>query len=44
ARGESLDVTKLGIAFVNGVVYFVIGLVVFRFAEREAKRRGILGG
>ncbi|GET43300.1 ABC transporter permease [Microseira wollei] len=44
ARGESLDLMKLGIAFINGVVYFAIGLVVFRVAEREAKRRGILGG
>jgi ABC-2 type transport system permease protein len=44
ARGESLDLMKLGIALINGVVYFAIGLLIFRFAEKEAKRRGILGG
>ena len=44
ARGESLDLIKLGIALLNGAVYFAIGLLIFRFAEKEAKRRGILGG
>jgi ABC-2 type transport system permease protein len=44
ARGESLNFTKLGIAFVNGVVYFVVGLLLFYLAEREAKRRGMLSG
>jgi ABC-2 type transport system permease protein len=44
ARGESLDLIQLGIALINGVVYLVIGLLIFQLAEREAKRRGILGG
>ena len=44
ARGESLNFTKLIIAFVNGAVYFALGLLLFRQAEREAKRRGILSG
>ena len=44
ARGESLNLTKLAIAFVNGGVYFCLGLLLFRVAEKEAKRRGILIG
>ncbi|GAB1544712.1 hypothetical protein NUACC21_73880 [Scytonema sp. NUACC21] len=44
ARGESLDFTKLVIAFINGAVYFALGLLLFRVAERESKRRGILNG
>jgi ABC-2 type transport system permease protein len=44
ARGESLNFTKLAIALVNGAVYFTLGLLLFRLAEREAKRRGMLSG
>jgi ABC-2 type transport system permease protein len=44
ARGESLNFTKFVIAFVNGGVYFFLGLLFFRVAERKAKRRGILSG
>ncbi len=44
ARGESLNFTKLVVAFVNAGIYFTVGLLLFRFAEREAKRRGILSG
>ncbi len=44
ARGESLNLTTLIIAFINGTVYFAIGLFLFRVAEKEAKRRGILSG
>ena len=44
ARGESLDLTKLALAFLNGAVYFALGLLIFRMAEREAKRRGMLSG
>ncbi|HEY9735022.1 MAG TPA: ABC transporter permease [Trichocoleus sp.] len=44
ARGEALDWAWLGIAIANGLVYFALGLGLFRWAEREAKRRGILGG
>ncbi|MCX7594583.1 MAG: ABC transporter permease [Fischerella sp.] len=43
-RGESLNFTKLVIAFVNGGIYFAVGLLLFRIAERVAKRRGILSG
>jgi len=44
ARGESLNFTHLTIAFINGAVYFALGLGLFRLAERQAKQRGILGG
>jgi ABC-2 type transport system permease protein len=44
ARGEGLNFTKLGIAFVNGGVYFTVGLLLFRLAERQAKRQGMLSG
>lgn len=44
ARGESLNFTLLIIAFVNGAAYLAVGLVLFRLAEREAKRRGMLSG
>jgi len=44
ARGEDLDLIKLAIAFVNGGLYFCLGLFLFKIAEREAKRRGILSG
>lgn len=44
ARGESLNFAHLIVAVVNGAIYFAIGLLIFRLSEREAKRRGILGG
>lgn len=44
ARGESLDLTQLAIAGLNGAIYFAVGLLIFRVAEREAKRRGMLSG
>ncbi|MGD1855927.1 MAG: ABC transporter permease [Leptolyngbyaceae cyanobacterium] len=44
ARGETLDFSQLGIAFVNGAAYFILGLLVFGWAERQAKRRGTLSG
>lgn len=44
ARGESLNLIQLAIAFMNGIVYFALGLGLFRLAERQAKQRGILGG
>ncbi len=44
ARGENLNSINLLIAFVNGAMYFSIGIFLFRFAEKEAKRRGILSG
>ena len=44
ARGEALNLTQLSLALLNGGVYFTVGLCIFQFAEREAKRRGMLGG
>jgi len=44
ARGGDLNFITLLIAFINGTVYFSIGLFLFRVAEKEAKRRGILSG
>lgn len=44
ARGESLDWGLLGVAIANGLVYFGLGLGLFRWAERAAKQRGSLGG
>lgn len=44
ARGEALDLSGLSLAFLNGISYFTVGLLIFCFAEREAKRRGLLGG
>lgn len=44
ARGEALNVAQFALALLNGTAYFVVGLLIFRFAEREAKRRGLLGG
>jgi ABC-2 type transport system permease protein len=44
ARQQSLDLPTLGFAVLNGIVYFAIGLTFFRWAERETKRRGKLGG
>ncbi|TVP61106.1 MAG: ABC transporter permease [Nodularia sp. (in: Bacteria)] len=44
ARGESLNLTKLLIAFINGTVYFAVGLWIFHQAEGKAKQQGILRG
>ncbi len=44
ARGEALNPVGFSLALVNGIGYFTVGLLIFRFAEREAKRRGMLGG
>ncbi len=44
ARQESLDVGLLSVALLNGLIYFTIGITLFRWAERETKRRGKLGG
>ncbi|MBD1821275.1 ABC transporter permease [Cyanobacteria bacterium FACHB-DQ100] len=44
ARQAGLDWVALGAAFLNGAVYFAIGLLLFRWSERETKRRGKLGG
>lgn len=44
ARGETLEWAWLGVAIANGLIYFALGLALFRWAEREAKRRGTIGG
>lgn len=43
-RGQVLNPGQLGLAVVNGVVYFTLGMYLFRWAERETRRRGRLGG
>lgn len=44
ARGEALNLAQFSLALLNGIGYFTVGLLIFRFAEREVKRRGMLGG
>lgn len=43
ARGKALDFAEFSLALLNGIAYFTIGLLIFRFAEREVKRQGKLG-
>ncbi len=44
ARNLGLSWGGYGLALLNGAAYLVIGLLVFRWAERVAKRRGSLSG
>lgn len=44
ARGQMLEPIQLMLALLNGAAYFALGLFLFRWAERETKRRGRLGG
>lgn len=44
ARGQILDPIQFAIALCNGAAYFTLGLFLFRWAERETKRQGRLGG
>lgn len=44
ARGQALDLTQFAIALLNGALYFTIGMFVFRWSEREVRRRGKLAG
>ena len=44
ARHQGLDWGMWAIALANGVLYFTLGTLVFRWAERQAKRQGTLGG
>lgn len=44
ARAQLLDLVQLLTALLNGSAYFALGLFLFHLAEREAKRRGKLGG
>jgi len=40
----AFDPWQFGIALLNGVVYFTLGLLIFHLADRIAKARGLLGG
>jgi ABC-2 type transport system permease protein len=42
-RNLNLNWHELAIALLNGMAYLVLGLVVFRVAERRAKHQGTLG-
>lgn len=44
AKGEGLNWQEWAIALANGLVYFALGTLVFRWAESRAKRQGSLGG
>lgn len=44
ARRLPLDWNTLILALLNGLIYLGLGLLLFRWAEGVAKRRGILGG
>ena len=44
ARNLSLDLSLIFLAFINGIVYLIIGSLVFRWSERKAKHQGILNG
>jgi ABC-2 type transport system permease protein len=44
ARRLPLDDMRMAIASVNGIFYFMLGIFLFRWAERLTKRQGKLGG
>jgi ABC-2 type transport system permease protein len=44
ARGLGLDWFTYALALLNGIVYFALGMLVFRWAEATAKQRGSLSG
>jgi len=44
ARNQSLDFSSFLLALFNGIAYFIVGILVFRWAERQAKRKAILSG
>lgn len=44
SAGASLDWGLLGLAFLNGLCYLGLGLLIFSRAVRTAKRRGLLFG
>jgi len=43
ARDLPLHFGELAIAFGNGIAYFTLGLVIFRFCEQQVKKQGKLG-
>lgn len=44
AREVGLNWLELGLAVLNGAVYLAVGLLLFRFCERQAKKQGKLSG
>lgn len=42
-RDAGLDLGHLLIATVNSLIYFVLGVILFRAADRRARARGLLG-
>jgi ABC-2 type transport system permease protein len=44
ARNQGLNWGVWAIALANGIFYFTLGILVFRWAERYAKQQGSLGG
>ncbi len=44
ARDRGLDFSLLALAGLNGVVYFVLGVLLFLWAQRTAKHHAILNG
>jgi len=44
ARNQTLDLSSLIFALVNGIGYLIVGVLVFRWAERKAKHQAILNG
>jgi ABC-2 type transport system permease protein len=44
AREQPLNFSLWAIALLNSAVYFTLGTVLFRWAERETKRKGRLSG
>jgi ABC-2 type transport system permease protein len=44
ALNQNLELSQLALALLNGMGYFALGLLVFRWAEGKAKQQGIIGG
>ncbi|MBF2072717.1 MAG: ABC transporter permease [Synechococcales cyanobacterium C42_A2020_086] len=44
ARGMDLNAQALALALLNGALYLVVGLALFRWSEQETKRQGKLSG
>ena len=44
ARNAPFDFTLLAIALLNGLVYFFLGVILFKWADRKARREGRLSG
>lgn len=44
AQGQPLEAFSLGLAFLNGLIFLLLGLLVFRWAARRVRYLGSLGG